>query len=130
MMRDWKAHRAGGSWLLDRLALIERLSAILAGREYQAEVERQQRLYQQVAERKALEAAARESFAVDPRVRKYKHADLPTAFELIAPGKLQLTFHGYEDFWSQMAALAAIGKNDAQRLKAFIEGSQEADDEP
>ena len=36
MMRDWKAQRAGGSWLLDRLALIERLSAILAGREYQA----------------------------------------------------------------------------------------------
>jgi len=63
-------------------------------------------------------------------VRQYKHADLPTAFELIAPGKLQLTFHGYEDFWSQMAALAAIGKNDGQRLKAFVEGWQEADDEP
>jgi hypothetical protein len=129
LLRQWGAYRAGGSWLLNRLTLIERLSALIAGREYQAELERQQRLSQQLAERQALESAARETFAVDPRVRQYKHADLPTAFELIAPGKLQLTFHGYEDFWSQMAALAAIGKNDGQRLKAFVEGSQEADDE-
>ena len=103
MLRQWGAYRAGGSWLLNRLSLTERLHALVEGREYKAELERQQHLSQQLAERQSLEVAAHETFAVDPRVRKYKQADLPRAFELIAPGQLLLTFHGYEDFWSQMA---------------------------
>ena len=130
LLRQWGAYRAGGSWLLNRLTLIERLHALVEGREYTAELERQERLRQQLAERQSLAAAAHETFAVDPRVRKYKQADLPRAFELIAPGKLQLTFHGYEDFWSQIAALAAIGKNDGQRLRAFVEGWNDSDGEP
>lgn len=67
-------------------------------------------------------AAQRTQIRTDPELLARRPADLPAAIELVAPGKIQISYHGATDLLAQIAELAAAATNDFPRFRQIFEG--------
>jgi hypothetical protein len=76
----------------------------------------------------ALEEAANSVAARRARVlanlgpRRSAGSDLPQAVELVAPGKLQISYQGAPDLLARIAELAAAATQDFPRFRRIVEG--------
>jgi len=67
-------------------------------------------------------AAQRTQIRTDPALLGRRPADLPAAIELVAPGKIQISYHGATDLLAQIAELAAAATHDFPRFRQIFEG--------
>jgi len=67
-------------------------------------------------------AAQRTRIRTDPGVLRRRPADLPAAIELVAPGKIQITYEGATDLLARIAEIAAAAANDFPRFRDLFEG--------
>lgn len=51
-------------------------------------------------------------------------ANLPSGIELVAPGKLQISYHGAEDLLAQLVELATAAANDFPGFRKLYEGRE------
>jgi hypothetical protein len=67
-------------------------------------------------------AAQRVQVRANPDVFRRQPAQIPAAIELVAPGKLQISYQGAEDLLAQIAELAAAATNDFPAFRKLYEG--------
>lgn len=60
----------------------------------------------------------------NPDIFRRRPADLPAAIELVAPGKLQISYHGAEDLLAQIVELATAASNDFPGFRKLYEGRE------
>jgi hypothetical protein len=115
----------GNTLILERRLAILGLSRLAAGDDTARQVERRAKLVGR------LEAVAKDTFSRrhmivrDDRealaLRSQRFSSLPSAV-LLTPSKLEITFHGTEDFLRQLGAVIFAVQNDFAAVEKFIEG--------
>lgn len=117
-------YQVGKTFLIEREALIAYLDALEnSGAAPQAR-ERRQRVALALSEVANHAAAQRVQVRTAPDVLRRRPADLPAAIELVAPGKLQITYYGAEDLLANLVELAASATNDFRSFRELYEARQ------
>jgi len=115
-------YQVGKTFIVERQALIEFLEGLEnSGAAPQARA-RKQRVVAALNEAAHHAAAQRVQVPTNPDVFHRQPAHLPAAIELVAPGKLQISYQGAEDLLAQIAELAAAATNDFPAFRKLYEG--------
>jgi hypothetical protein len=115
-------YQVGKTFLVDRQALIaflEHLEDSGAAREARVRKRRVGMALNEVANHAA---AQRVQVPVAPDALRRRPADLPAAIEIVAPGKLQISFQGAEDLLVHLVELASAAANDFPAFRELYEG--------
>ena len=119
-----RGYQVGKTFLVERASLIEFLdSREKSGAAPEARA-RRQRVATALNEVANYAAAQRVQVRTSPDVFRRRPANLPAAIELVAPGKLQISYHGAEDLLSQIVELAAAATNDFPGFRKLYEGRE------
>jgi hypothetical protein len=119
-----EGYQLGKTFLVDRETLIAYLAALeTSGQAPQARA-RKQRVALALQEVANHAAAQRVQVRTTPDVLRRRPADLPAAIELLAPGKLQISYHGAEDLLANLVELAAAATNDFHTFRKLYEGAE------
>lgn len=116
LMEKFGGYECGGTYLVDRMKLVDALKAIEESGEYQFEANRRERLG------KMLDTARREMKAravrvpVAPDVWRREVRDLPSTVTL-SKGRLEITCTGAEDLLRQLMELAQAVGNDYEAFE-------------
>jgi hypothetical protein len=105
-------YQVGKTFLVERQSLIgflERLEKSGAAGQARARKERVATALNEVANHAA---AQRVQVRTQADALRREPADLPTAIQLVAPGKLQISYEGAEDLLAHIVELAAAAAND------------------
>jgi hypothetical protein len=117
-------YQVGKTFLVDRASLIE----FLDGREKSGAAPearaRRQRVAKALNEVASYVAAQRVRVHTSPDIFRRRPTNLPAAIELLAPGKLQISYSGAEDLLAQIAELAAAAANDFPGFRKLYEGRE------
>jgi len=115
-------YQVGKTFLVERTSLIE----FLEGHENSgaAPAARARRLRVAAAMNEVANYATAQRFQVptSPDVFRRRPSGLPAAIELVAPGKLQISYHGAEDLLAHLVELAAAATNDFPAFRKLYEG--------
>lgn len=115
-------YQVGKTFLIEREVLIAYLDAReSSGAAPQARA-RRQRVALALNEVANHAAAQRVQIRTSPDVFRRRPAELPAAIELVAPGKLQISYHGAEDLLANLVELAASATNDFRSFRELYEG--------
>lgn len=107
-----QGYQVGKTFLVERHALMDfltRLEGSGAAPEARARKRRVATALNEVANHVA---AQRVQVRTTPDILHRRPVDLPDAIELVAPGKLQISYHSAEDLLAQIVELAAAAAND------------------
>jgi hypothetical protein len=105
-------YQVGKTFLVSRDSLAEYLQRIeRSGASGQARA-RKERVLSALNEVANHAAAQRVQIRVDQDVFRRRAADLPEGIELVAPGKLQISYSGAEDLLAHIVELASAATND------------------
>ena len=107
-----QGYQVGKTFLVERPALVDFLKAREKSGAPPAARARRQRVAAALNEVANYAAAQRTQVPTRADVFRRQPADLPAAIEVIAPGKLQISYHGAEDLLAQIVELAAAATND------------------
>ena len=118
-------YQVGKTFLVPREALLAYLEGVVETGAVERLRARKLRVSAALAEAANHVAAERTQIRIDPNLRHRPAADLPAAIELLAPGKIQITYHGATDLLAQIAALAAAATHDFPRFRRLFEGEDE-----
>ncbi len=119
-----RGYQVGKTFLVERAVLIDFLDSHEksgAAPEARARRRRVETALNEVANHAA---AQRVQVHTAPDVMRRRPADLPSAIELIAPGRLQISYTGAEDLLSQIVELAAAATNDFPGFRKVYEGRE------
>jgi len=117
-------YQIGKTFIVDRQALIEYLEAIEKSGAAPEARARKRRLAVALAEVANHAAAQQVQVRTTPDVLRRRPGDLPRAIDLVAPGKLQISFEGAEDLLAQIVELAAAAANDFPAFRKLYEGRE------
>lgn len=117
-----RGYQVGKTFLADRQSLIgylEQVSSSGAPAQARARKERVLAALNEVASH----AAAQKIHArTTSEVYRQRPGDLPDSIELVAPGRLQISYNGAEDLLARIAELAAAAANDFPAFRRIYEG--------
>lgn len=114
-------YQVGKTFLVERQALVDYLNGLEnsgAAPEARARKRRVAAALNEVANHAA---AQRVQVQTAPDVLRRRPADLPAAIELVAPGKLLISYRGAEDLLAQIVELAAAAANDFPAFRKLYE---------
>jgi hypothetical protein len=117
-------YQVGKTFLVERLALADFISSFEdSGAAPEA---RARKLRVATALNEVINHAAAQRIQVHtaPDVFHRRPADLPEAIELIAPGKLQISYRGAEDLLAHIVELAAAAANDFPVFRKLYEAQK------
>lgn len=114
-------YQVGKTFLIHRDALIECLERVeKSGISGQARA-RKERVVSALNEVVNHAAAQRVQIRVDPHVFRRRHDGLPAGIELVAPGKLQISYTRAEDLLAHIVELASAATNDFAAFRKLYE---------
>ena len=117
-----RGYQIGKTFLVDRSALIDFLERVEAsGASGQARA-RKDRVLAALNEVSNHAAAQRVHIGASPDLFRRKPADLPNSIELVAPGRIQISYAGAEDLLARIADLAAAATNVFPAFRKLYEG--------
>lgn len=122
LMGASQGYQIGKTFLVDRQSLIGFLETVeKSGAAPQARA-RKQRVMTALHEAANQTAARRIQIRTDLGGRGPHPAELPAAIQLVAPGKLQITYRGAEDLLARIVELAASATQDFPAFRTRYEG--------
>lgn len=124
LMQQWGGYQVGKTFLVDRKAVMQSLAHLLKTGCIDQVLQRKRRIVEAISEAENMAAARRARIRVDPRVFESRKLQLPSAIELVAPGKLQITYSGAEDLLARVAELAATATRNFPRFQEMVEGKE------
>jgi hypothetical protein len=113
-------YQAGKTFLVDRHVLIQNLCQLAAGKDFEWEHRRKERLDGAIDRLRRYQTAARVRIPVSVDVFSHKMADLPAGVAM-QPGELHIAFSGTEDLLAELFELAQAASNDCDRFCAAAE---------
>ena len=117
-----RGYQIGKTFLVERQSLIDFVEQVEAsGAAGQARA-RKDRVIAVLNEVSNHAAAQRVHIGTGPDVFRRKPADLPDSIELVAPGRIQISYAGAEDLLARIADLAAAATNDFPAFRKLYEG--------
>jgi hypothetical protein len=119
-----QGYQVGKTFLVERQALVDFLAGFEnsgAAPEARARKRRVSAALNEVANHAA---AQRIQVQASPDVFRRRPADLPAAIELVAVGKLQISYRGAEDLLAQIVELAAAAANDFPAFRRLYEAQK------
>ena len=117
-----RGYQIGKTFLVERQSLIDFLERVEAsGAAGQARA-RKDRVLAVLNEVSNHAAAQRVHIGTGTDVFRRKPADLPDSIELVAPGRIQISYAGAEDLLARIADLAAAATNDFPAFRKRYEG--------
>jgi hypothetical protein len=115
-------YQIGKTFIVDRQSLIDFLEQIeKTGAAPEARA-RKQRIATALNEVANHAAAQQVQVRTAPDVFRRRPDNLPSAIELVEPGKLQISYRGAEDLLAKIVELAAAATNDFPAFRDFYEG--------
>jgi hypothetical protein len=117
-------YQVGKTFLVERAALIAFLEAREQSGAAPAARARRQRVAAALDQVANYAAAQRVQVRTSPDVWRRRPAHLPAAIELVAPGRLQISYHGAEDLLAQLVELAAAATHDFPGFRKLYEGQE------
>jgi hypothetical protein len=118
LMHYFDGYQSGRTFLLNRLALIEKLAPLEASAEFALEQRRRQRLLESLEKVRRARAGARVTIAVAPVCP----SALPEGVELNR-GSMHITFSDVPDLLSKLWATAQAAAIDFEGFRAAAEGA-------
>jgi hypothetical protein len=115
-------YQAGKTFLVERHVLLDFLDGCEKSGAAPTARARQQRVAAALHEVANHAAAQRVQVPAPPDVFRRRPADLPAGIELVAPGKLQISYRGAEDLLACLVELAAAATNDFPAFRELYEG--------
>jgi hypothetical protein len=125
LMHYFDGYQSGRTFLLDRLALIEKLAPLEASAEFALEQRRRQRLVESLEKIRRARAGARVTIAVSP----VNHGALPDGVQL-DPGSMHITFTDVQDLLTKLYATAQAAAMDFASFRAAAEGASQSASTP
>jgi len=119
-----QGYQVGKTFVVDRQALLDFLQAIEKSGAAPAARARKRRVAAALTEVANYAEAQRIEVRTSPDALRRRPADLPAAIDLIAPGKLQISFHGAEDLLAHLVELASAASNDFPAFRKLYEGRE------
>jgi len=124
LLASAQGYQVGKTFLVGRSALIDLLSSVeTSGAAPQARA-RKQRVAAALNEVANHLEAQRVEVRAAADVFRRRPADLPAAIELVAPGKLQISYRGAEDLLAQVVELASAAANDFPAFRKRYEAPE------
>jgi hypothetical protein len=117
-------YQVGKTFIIDRRSLIDYLEGIEKSGAAPEARARKQRVAFALAEAAQYAQAQRVQVRTSPDALQRRPADLPAAIDLIAPGKLQISFQSAEDLLAQVVELAAAAANDFHAFQKLYRGRE------
>jgi hypothetical protein len=114
-------YQLGKTFVVERQALIDFLESIEKSGAAPEARARKRRLAAALAEVAHYAEAQRIEVPTSPDALRRRPADLPAAIDLVAPGKLQISFRGAEDLLAHVVELAAAATNDFAAFRKIYE---------
>jgi hypothetical protein len=124
LLGSMHGYQVGKTFLVDRASLIDFLDGLEKSGAAPEARARQSRVAAALNEVANYAAAQRVQVRTSPDVFRRQPTNLPAAIELVAPGKLQISYHGAEDLLSQIVELAAAATNDFPGFRKLYEGRE------
>jgi hypothetical protein len=121
LMSYFDGYQAGRTFLLDRLALLEKLAPLEASTEFALEQRRRQRLVESLEKIRRARAGARVTIAVAP----VNHGALPDGVQL-GPGSMHITFTDVQDLLTKLYATSQAAAMDFESFRAAAEGAPQS----
>jgi hypothetical protein len=117
-------YQVGKTFLVSRDSLMDYLEQIeKSGAAGQVRA-RKQRVASALAEVANHSAAQRVQIHIDPGVLRRRPAGLPAGIELVAPGKLQISYSKAEELLARIVELASAATNDFPAFRRLYEAGQ------
>jgi hypothetical protein len=117
LLGNANGYQVGKTFIIDRESLIDYLQAFEeSGAAPQARA-RKRRVALAINEVANYAEAQRVQVRTTPDSLRRKTADLPAAFQLVAPGTLQISYNTAEDLLARLVELAAAAANDFQSFR-------------
>lgn len=120
-----RGYQVGKTFLVERRVLMDFLNGIEKSGAAPVARARKLRVATALNEVANHAAAQRVQVHTTPDVFRRRPEDLPGAIELVAPGKLQISYRGAEDLLAQIVELAAAAANDFPAFRKFYEDGNE-----
>jgi hypothetical protein len=115
-------YQVGKTFLIERHSLVEFLEGFENSGAAPEARARKQRVVAALHEVANHGAAQRVLIQAAPDVFRRRPSELPAAIELVAAGKLQISYRGAEDLLAQIVELAAAAANDFPAFRKLYEG--------
>lgn len=125
LMHCFGCLQSGQGFLIDRLALIQRLKEVKTSPGFTAEEDRRQRLVESLEDARRYRAAKEVSIPVLPFNGKL--TNLPDGIWL-APGSLKVDFRGAEELLGKLYALAQTAAADFEAFRSVVDGGNKGVD--
>ena len=119
-----QGYQVGKTFLVERESLVRFLESVETSGAAPAARVRKRSVASALNEVANAAAAQRVQVRTNPDVFRRRPADLPVAIELVAPGKLQISYHGAEDLLAQIVELATAAANDFPAFRQIYEAKQ------
>lgn len=117
-----RGYQVGKTFIVDRQAVIDYLQDLEnSGAPPEARA-RKRRVALAISEVASYAEAQRVQIRTSPDALRRRPADLPTAIDLVAPGKLQISYSTAEDLLARLVELAAAATNDFPAFRKLYEG--------
>ena len=117
-------YQVGKTFIVERPALIDYLEGLEQSGAAPEARARKRRIALAITEVARYAEAQRVQIRISPDALRRKPADFPAAIDLIAPGKLQISYRGAEDLLARIVELAAAATNDFPAFRKLYEGAE------
>jgi hypothetical protein len=117
-------YQIGKTFIVDRQALIDYLESLEKSGAAPEARARKRRVALAIHEVANYAEAQRVQVRIRPDALQRRPDDLRTPIDLVAPGKLQISFQGAEDLLAQIVELAAAAANDFTTFRKLYEGRE------
>lgn len=124
LMGTCGGYQVGKTYLVDRDALLLFLDCLVRTGVVDAAAQRRRRVRDALCESANFAVAQSIRFPTDPVGQNGRLGDLPAGIELIAPGKLQISYDGATNLLARIAQLAESAANDFPRFQKTVEGQK------
>jgi hypothetical protein len=121
LMHYFGGYQTGRAFLIERVALIGQLEALVESTEFVVEQRRRQRLIEALEKVRRYRVAARVTIPVTADARDRQMNDLPGGVEL-HPGHLQVDFVKAEELLAKLYELSKAAANDYEGFRRAAEG--------
>lgn len=117
-------YQVGKTFIVDRQSVIDYLENLENSGAAPEARARKRRVALAITEVANYAEAQRVEIRTSPDALKRRPADLPAGIDLVAPGKLQISYSGAEDLLARIVELAAAATNDFAAFRKIYEGGR------
>jgi hypothetical protein len=119
-----QGYQVGKTFLVERESLVHFLETIESSGAAPAARARKRSVASALNEVANAAAAQNVQVRINPGVLRHRPVGLPSAIELVAPGKLQISYRGAEDLLAQIVELASAAANDFPAFRQIYESNE------